>query len=215
MLAMSTTSLTCKAIYTNLASSLYCSLLTSVTHFFCHSFFRELAVMTPTYNNGAMRVLISVLLASSVANAVALPHQVLDTRDPAPIQNVELAADAFQAAASAAAKNPTNFFEEISDKLNHRTAWEVFRDYFIRLFGPRDDDDDDNDYDDADTTTTTTVYVTPTGGATLSVDIILPPGPFSTPTEVVSIIPSTSLHQNQTFQSPPPLSLRLWPLSQS
>ena len=64
--------------------------------------------MSPICSKAAMRALISVLLASSVANAAALPHEVLDARAPAAIQNAnaEIAAEAIQAAASAVAEDP-------------------------------------------------------------------------------------------------------------
>jgi hypothetical protein len=130
--------------------------------------------MTPTCSNVAMRVLISVLLASTVANAAALPHQVVDARAPAPIQNAELAAQAIQAAASAAAEDPGNFFEEISDQLNHRTAWEVFRDYFTRLFGPRNDGNKP-----AEVTVTVTVAAE-VAQPTSTVQIVLPSIPSTT-----------------------------------
>ncbi|KAH7391132.1 hypothetical protein DE146DRAFT_618974 [Phaeosphaeria sp. MPI-PUGE-AT-0046c] len=154
--------------------------------------------MSPTCSKAAMRVLISVLLASSVANAAALPHQVLDARAPAAIQNAELAAEAIQAAASAAAEDPTNFFENISDELNDRTAWEVFRDFFTRLFGPRDGDDDAQSTVTVTVTpatpetTTTTVEASASAEASISLDIIIPPGHSSVPTEVISDITPTS-----------------------
>jgi hypothetical protein len=144
--------------------------------------------MSPTCNNSAMRVLMTVLLASSVANAVALPHQVLDSRAPAPMENAELAAEAFQAAADAAKKNPTNFFEDVSDQLNHRTAWEVFRDFFERLFGPRDDDDDGSDDDDSNISTTT-VYVTELPFNTISDFVVPTPTPAPESEIIFSILP--------------------------
>jgi hypothetical protein len=151
--------------------------------------------MSPTCSNVAMRALISIMLATSIANAAALPHQVLDARDAAPIQNAQLAAQAIQAAASAAAENPANFFEVVSEQLNSRTAWEVFRDFFTRLFGPRDDDND-NDNDNNLAPVTITVTPTPadaTSPVTSVIEIILPAGPSATPTEVVvSAYPSTT-----------------------
>jgi hypothetical protein len=145
--------------------------------------------MSPTCSKAAMRVLISVLLASSAANAAALPHEVVDARSPAPIQNAQLAAEAIQAAANAAAEDPTNFFENVSDDLNNRTGWEVFRDFFTRLFGPREDESDD----DADTTATVTVFVTPTPTPEASVTFILPPGPSEVvSSEIVSTTPAPS-----------------------
>lgn len=50
--------------------------------------------MSPTCSKAAMRALISIMLATSVANAAALPHQVLDARDPVAMQNAQFAADA-------------------------------------------------------------------------------------------------------------------------
>jgi hypothetical protein len=141
--------------------------------------------MTPTCSNAAMRVLISVLLASTVANAAALPHQVVDARAPAPIQNAELAAQAIQAAASAAAENPTNFFEDVSEELNNRTGWEVFRDFFTRLFGPREGDEP------AEVTVTVTASAEVTVSAvpaTTTVEIVLPSIPLTTGTSESEII---------------------------
>lgn len=152
--------------------------------------------MSPICSKAAMRALISVLLASSVANAAALPHEVLDARAPAAIQNAnaEIAAEAIQAAASAVAEDPDNFFEEVSDGLNNRTGWEVFRDFFTRLFGPRTGDHDDDD----NSTTTVTVTIaaatpeTTTAAASISLTIVLPPGPSGTPSAVISDIPYTT-----------------------
>jgi hypothetical protein len=121
--------------------------------------------MSPTCSKAALRVLISVLLTSGVANAAALRHQVLDTRDAAHLENAQIAAEALQAAASAVAEDPENFFEDVSDKLNNHSGYEWLRDFIARLFGPREGTDNENDNDndnDDDDTVTTTVYVTPT-----------------------------------------------------
>jgi hypothetical protein len=151
-----------------------------------------------------MRVLISVLLASTVANAAALPHQVVDARAPEPIQNAELAAQAIQAAASAAAENPTNFFEDVSDGLNHRTGWEVFRDFFTRLFGPRDGDGEEP----ANVTVTVTASATP---ATTTLAIVLPNIPLTTgvpESEIIfSILPVGDLTSMINATVPTPILL--------
>jgi hypothetical protein len=166
--------------------------------------------MTPTCSNAAMRVLISVLLASTVANAAALPHQVVDARAPAPIQNAELAAQAIQAAASAAAENPENFFEDVSDGLNHRTGWEVFRDFFTRLFGPREGDGEEP----AEVTVTVTASAEVTvsaAPATTTLEIVLPSIPLTTgvpESEIIfSILPVGDLTSMINATVPTPIFL--------
>jgi hypothetical protein len=163
--------------------------------------------MTPTCSKAAMRVLISILLTSSAANAAALPHQALDARAPTPIQNAELAAEAIVAAASAAAADPTNFFEDVSDQLNNRTAFQVFRDFFDRLFGPRDDDNEAP----AEVTVTVTASVdvtVPVPAPTTTLEIVLPPIPSTTPipeSEIIfSILPVGDLTSmiNATVPTP-------------
>ncbi|KAH7079862.1 hypothetical protein BKA63DRAFT_550591 [Paraphoma chrysanthemicola] len=142
--------------------------------------------MSPTCSKAALRVLVSVLLASTIANAAALPHQVLDPRTPL-AQDEFSPEQALQAVASAVSEDPGNFFDKISDDMNNRSAWQVFLDFVTRLFGPKENSDDDED-----DTITTTVYVTPTPAEATSAsaestptsDIVLPPGPPSTSTDV-------------------------------
>jgi hypothetical protein len=163
--------------------------------------------MSPTCSKAALRVLASVLLATSVADAAVLRHQVLDTRDAAQQQNAQIAADAIQAAASVIAENPTNFFEDISDDLTDRSAWSLIQDFFERLFAPRQGSD----------RPATTISVTPTPGTveTASVSLTLPSGPSevassvassttSAPDDIMSILPVGSLTTaiNATFLTP-------------
>jgi hypothetical protein len=174
-----------------------CSLPTSVTRFFCHSFFEEQAAMSPTCSNAAMRTLISIMLAASVANGAALPHEVLDARDPAAMENAQtaqLAAAAIQQAASDIQNDPDNYFTDMSQELNKKSGWEIFRDFFFRLFAPRPED---NDSDASQTAAAVTIYVTPTpsegGPASSALEIVIPPGPSATPSVgVVSLIPSVT-----------------------
>jgi hypothetical protein len=146
--------------------------------------------MSPTCSKAAMRALISIMLAASVANGAALPHEVLDARDPVAMQNAQLAADAIQQAANAAQENPENFFTEVSNDLNKKTGWQLFLDFFTRLFGPRDDYNEDGS-----SAAAVTIYVTPTptdaSPASSAVEIVIPPGPSATPSVgIVSLIPS-------------------------
>jgi hypothetical protein len=157
----------------------------------------------------ALRVLISVLLVSSLADAAALRHQVLDTREAAQLQNAQVAAEAIQAAASVIAENPGNFFENVSDDLSHRSAWSIMKDFFERLFGPRENPEE---------TSTVTVTVTPTPAPveTSSSPIALSSGPTGVessdvssttsapPADLMSILPVGSLTTaiNATFLTP-------------
>lgn len=111
--------------------------------------------MSPTCSRAAIRLVATILLVSSIANAAVLPHQLLDPR--APLTNAE--ESALNAAVTAKKEDdPENFFESISKLLNNNSGWVIFRDFWARLFGPRDDDGEDAE----ETTTTTTVFVTAT-----------------------------------------------------
>jgi hypothetical protein len=153
--------------------------------------------MSPTCSNAAMRALISIMLAASVANGAALPHEVLDARDPAAMENAQtaqLAAAAIQQAASDIQNDPDNYFTDMSQELNKKSGWEIFRDFFFRLFAPRPED---NDSDASQTAAAVTIYVTPTpsegGPASSALEIVIPPGPSATPSVgVVSLIPSVT-----------------------
>jgi hypothetical protein len=163
--------------------------------------------MSPTCSKAALRVLASVWLAASAADAAALRHQALDARDPMQQQNAQIAADAIQAAASVIADDPTNFFEDVSDDLSHRSAWSLIQDFFERLFGPRDDSPEP----------TATIIVTPTPAPveTASISLVLPLEPSSVsssdassvtsaPGDIMSILPVGSLTTaiNATFLTP-------------
>ncbi|KAF2032973.1 hypothetical protein EK21DRAFT_109427 [Setomelanomma holmii] len=145
--------------------------------------------MSPTCSRVALRVLITVLLAGTIANAAALPHQLLDPRSPLAQDTTE----ALEAVPSAVKEDPGNFFENVSDDLQSKSAWQLVVDFFYRLFGPREDSNDDGE----DSTTTTTVFVTPTPAEVTSsaaaevtpTDIVFPPGP---PTISTDISPSIS-----------------------
>jgi hypothetical protein len=106
--------------------------------------------MSPMCSRVALRVLVPVLFACSIANAAALPHEVLDARDP---MDHALANQAIQAAQAASSDVPENVFEEISEDMNEKSGYEWFMDFFSRLFAARPEDEDPE---------TVTVYVTPT-----------------------------------------------------
>jgi hypothetical protein len=166
--------------------------------------------MSPMCSRVALRVLVPVLFACSIANAAALPHEVLDARDP---MDHALANQAIQAAQAASSDVPENVFEEISEDMNEKSGYEWFMDFFSRLFAARPEDEDPE---------TVTVYVTPTptmeatssafdatttstpANATSSMSMVPPPGPESTtmsPTSdaVSSAISSTTLIKPNDF----------------
>ena len=134
--------------------------------------------MSPsTCSRASLRLLISVLLATSIANAVALPHQVLDVRAPDALSNEVLTTPDIAAAVEAVASpDQDNVFEDIEQDLRNRTGLQVPKDFFARLFGW-----DDASTGDADATVTVTVSVTPTPFSdtisTASEPVVNPPGP--------------------------------------
>ena len=134
--------------------------------------------MSPsTCSRASLRLLISVLLATSIANAVALPHQVLDVRAPDALSNeVTTTSDIAAAVEAVASPDQDNVFEDIEQDLRNRTGLQVPKDFFARLFGW-----DDASTGDADATVTVTVSVTPTPFSdtisTASEPVVNPPGP--------------------------------------
>jgi hypothetical protein len=154
--------------------------------------------MSPTYSKAAVRLLISVLLVSSAANAAALPHQVLDAREAA-AEVAEFPAAQFSAA-------PDNVFEEVEDILKSRTALQLVQDFFARLFGFEDDNQQ------ADEPVTTTVFVTATSiqlatSAASSVALVTPPGPSSTSVEVTTEIVASNTSIPETTPTPEPTDM--------
>jgi len=154
--------------------------------------------MSPTSSKAALRVLVSVLLASSIANAAALPHQLIDARAPlAQLEDAPSADEALQAITAISSDIPENTFQHISDDLNKKSAFQVLMEFITQLVGPR--------VDDADSTATATVYITPTPIPAESIssavevtptptpsDMVVPPGPPTTSTDVTSSVASTT-----------------------
>jgi hypothetical protein len=141
--------------------------------------------MSPsTCSRASLRLLTSVLLAASIANAVALPHQVLEARAPDVLSNEVPAtlnfAGALEAVASPSPESD-NTFEEVEQAFRDRTGLQVLKHFFARLFGW-----DDESTGDADATVTVTVSATPTPSSitssTASEPVVAPPGrtPIST-----------------------------------
>jgi len=120
--------------------------------------------MAPTCSRAALQLLTTVLLASTIANAVALPHQVLDPRTPV-IQGDQIPAEVSAALRAGVDDDPDNVFQDVEDAFRSRTALQLMRDFFARIFGW----DDDNE----DSPTEPSVSITPTPSET----IITPPGP--------------------------------------
>ncbi|KAF1851335.1 uncharacterized protein K460DRAFT_329265 [Cucurbitaria berberidis CBS 394.84] len=135
--------------------------------------------MAPTCSRAGLRLLTSVLVASSIANAAALPHQVLDPRTPL-AQDETAPSPPAESSITPAGDDPENVFEELADILNSHTGYQFLRDLIERLFGLRSEEED------PDSTTTTTVYVTPTPvEATISATIT----PTTSTDDVMSILP--------------------------
>jgi hypothetical protein len=136
--------------------------------------------MSPsTCSRAPLRLLTSVLLAASVANAVALPHQVLDPRAANALSNeLPTTSDVVAAfdAVTSPESDPDNVFEDVEQSFRNRTGLQVLKDFFARLFGW-----DDDSTGDADATVTVTVSVAPTPfsntSSTASEPMVTSPGP--------------------------------------
>jgi len=137
--------------------------------------------MSPTCSHAALRVLVSVLLASTFANAVSFPHQVLDARTPdVAFINIPLQAEKIQAVAAASSDISDNIFDKLSDDLNTKSAFQFIIDLCYRLFGLRED---------APTPSPTPTPVESSSSAveaTSSSSVVVPPGPPSTSMDVTS-----------------------------
>jgi hypothetical protein len=132
-----------------------------------------------TCSRASLRLLTSVLLAASIANAVALPHQVLDPRTANALSNeLPTTSDVVAAfdAVTSPGSDPDNVFEDAEQSFRNRTGLQVLKDFFARLFGW-----DDDSTGDADATVTVTVSVAPTPfsntSSTASEPMVTPPGP--------------------------------------
>ncbi|KAH9863629.1 hypothetical protein J1614_009561 [Plenodomus biglobosus] len=98
-------------------------------------------MMAPIYSRAAAQLLTTILLVSTIANAVALPHQVLDSRTPV-VQDGQLPAEVSAALRSGVGEDADNVFQDVEDAFRSRTGLEVIRDFFARIFGWHDDDDE-------------------------------------------------------------------------
>src|SRR5690242_18832085 len=99
--------------------------------------------MSPIRSQAAIRFVVALFLAQTFVNAVAVPHphlhQVLDPR-----QVVSLPVIARQETVEPEAKN---VFDAIIDTLKGYNGWQVFQDFFRKLFnGPPPEEDDDGNY---------------------------------------------------------------------
>jgi hypothetical protein len=136
--------------------------------------------MSPsTCSRASLRLLTLVLLAASIADAVALPHQVLDPRAANALLNeLPTTSDVVAAfdAVTSPESDPDNVFEDVEQSFRNRTGLQVLKDFFARLFGW-----DDDSTGDADTTVTVTVSVAPTPfsntSSTASEPMVTSPGP--------------------------------------
>ena len=117
--------------------------------------------MSHTSSRAALRLLTTVLLAASIANAVALPVPNASTDQLPSTSDVE-------AALAIAATPEDNFFDDVEEGLRSRTGLQILRDFFARLF--RWDEPDSSD---------TGATVTVTVSVVLSSSIATPPGPPS------------------------------------
>ncbi|KAI8933851.1 hypothetical protein NX059_009550 [Plenodomus lindquistii] len=127
-------------------------------------------MMAPTCSRVAFQLFTTVLLVSTIANAVALPHQVLDPRTPI-AQGDQLPAEVSAALRVGVGEDPNNVFQDVEDAFKSRTGLEVIRDFFARIFG----------WDEPSNASSTepAVSATPTPSETT----FTPPGPPAT-TEV-------------------------------
>ncbi|KAF2846926.1 hypothetical protein T440DRAFT_404657 [Plenodomus tracheiphilus IPT5] len=170
-------------------------------------------MMAPTCSRAALQLLTTVLLVSTIANAVAVPHQVLDPRTPA-VQVDQLPAEVSAALRTAVGDDPDNVFQEVEDAFRSRTGLEVIRDFFARLFGWDEVSEDSTDEPTPSASETITppgppvtsdgspdATATPSPSADIS---ILPEGPMTTAINVTLPDP--------VFSLPPFLNSSLDPL---
>ncbi|CAO2658096.1 Nn.00g073560.m01.CDS01 [Neocucurbitaria sp. VM-36] len=136
--------------------------------------------MAPTCSRAGFRLLTTVLVASSIANAAALPHQVLDPRTPLAQDDATPDVAVTAAPEGENSDDPENVFEEFGELLNNHSGYQFLRDLIERLFGIRTTEEEG---DEEEATVTTTVYVTPTP---ISESMFPPPGPSTSTTEEVS-----------------------------
>ena len=120
-------------------------------------------------SRAALRLLTTVLLAASIANAVALPLPNASTNQLPSTSDVE-------AALAIAATPEENFFDGVEEGLRSRTGLQILKDFFARLFGW-----DEPDSSDAGATVTVTVSTAPSSSISS-----LPGPPSSTSTVDVS-----------------------------
>lgn len=93
--------------------------------------------MTPTCSKPALHLLASILLAGHIADAVALPHQVLDPRTP--LVAHEEAAQLLDQVQGALEDAPDSVYDDIGETLKSHSMWEGFRDLIAKFFGGGDD----------------------------------------------------------------------------
>jgi hypothetical protein len=134
--------------------------------------------MAATCSQAALRLLTTVLVVTSIVNAMALPHQVLDSRSPI-AQEASISEGTLSSPVASGKDKAKNFFDQITDLLDFTSARTLVDDLWEKLFGKADDNEGGADDGDA----RTTVYVTPTPSASA----VTPPGPpMTTPADVSS-----------------------------
>ncbi|KAH7344266.1 hypothetical protein BKA66DRAFT_506583, partial [Pyrenochaeta sp. MPI-SDFR-AT-0127] len=146
--------------------------------------------MAPTCSRVAIRLLTSILLISSIVNAAALPHQVLDPRTPL-IQLENLPEVQARAPVTPDVKKPkkaANLYDQIGDILRTYTGYDFLRDLVERLFGEHEDSN-------GEWTSTTSFSVSPTPVEVVSSVTTVAPETTYTPvsTNVFSILPVDSV----------------------
>ena len=128
--------------------------------------------MSSIRSRAAIRFVVALFLAQTFVNAVAVPHahphihKVLDPRQVVSLQFVERQ--------EPAEPESRNVFDAIVDTLRSYNGWQIFQDFFRKLFNnppPAEDDDDTGD-----NATSTIVFPTPDAS--------------ETPVDIVSIIES-------------------------
>ncbi|KAH8728477.1 hypothetical protein GQ44DRAFT_48433 [Phaeosphaeriaceae sp. PMI808] len=152
--------------------------------------------MSPTRSRAVLCLLISILLAGCIANAAALPHQVLELRATAAFSvEVENVDRGLQAAADVAVDDKKkNFFEKIAATLRGYNGWQILRGFWARLFDGRD-----GELDDVDVAAMTALFVTATLGQATSVAVGITPTSVAVSLSDLAVVAMSSDSEELAF----------------
>lgn len=144
--------------------------------------------MSPTSSRAAIRFVVALFLAQTFVNAVAVPHphihKVLDPRQVVSLPFVERQ--------EPAEPESENVFDAIIDTLKGYNGWQVFQDFFRKLFSgnpqPAENNDDNDNVPSVSTTTDGIMSILPIDPYTTAIDLS---GALETivPTEFLSALP--------------------------